>query len=86
MKIILRLSILLLNNQKWETVLLFQDPSNSYDSCIKTFSGISDIAFPRISLNIKQKDLNNWITKGVPKASKKTKTLRELFGKQDSAE
>ena len=64
-------------------MLLHQDPNKSYDNFVKTFSGIYDIAFHRKNINIKQKDLNNfWITKGLPKPSKKQKLYEKSLKKR----
>ena len=60
-------------------------PNEAYNTYLKIFSDLYDIAFPKKEIEIKSKYLNTpWFTKGLRKSSKRKQGLNEKFSKNQT--
>ena len=77
----------LLENIKWDQLLLSNAPNEAYNIFLKKFSDLYDVTFPKKQIEIKSKYLNiPWITKGIRKSSKRKQRLHEKYLKIRSKE
>ena len=71
---------LLLENINWDQFVPSNPPNEAYNTYLKIFSDLYDIAFPKKEIEIKSKYLNTpWFTKGLRKFSKRKQRLNEKF-------
>ena len=69
-----------LRETSWDAVKGLDNPNKSYVAFIETITQIYDDCFPKTKFKIKSNNkANPWITKGIPKSSKRKKKLYEKF-------
>ena len=72
-----------LSSENWENILQIKSTNKAYDNFLQIFQKHYNNAFPEITKIIKSKIyLNQWITTGVLKPSKKKQRLYERFLKK----
>ena len=75
----------MLENINWDQFLPSNAPIEAYNTYLKIFSDLYDIAFPKKEIKIKSKYLNTpWFTKGLRKSSKRKQRLNEKFLKNQT--
>ena len=75
----------LLHEENWNDIFSINNANDSYDLFLKYFLKHYEIAFPKIEIKIKTKNLlSPWITKGLLKSSTRKHRLYDKFLKKKS--
>ena len=71
----------------WDEVKNCDDPNKAYKQFFNIFNSIYDLYFPKVFVRLKTKYIQSlWITKGIPKSSKRKQKLYERFLKHRTRE
>ena len=72
-----------LREYDWAELYKCEDPNEAYKHFFETFISVYDNFFPKVKVQIKTKSLHShWITKGIPKSSKRKQKLYEKYLKR----
>ena len=72
-----------LREYDWAELYKCEDPNEAYKHFFETFISVYDNFFPKVKVQIKTKSLqSHWITKGIPKSSKRKQKLYEKYLKR----